>query len=64
MSFGLRTNFQENFVFLYCLLPLSPSILTKLSNNTGNVGVPIKLLFEAEGMKVTVEVRILIVKGY
>ena len=26
--------------------------------HTGNVGVPIKLLFEAEGMKVTVEVSI------
>jgi hypothetical protein len=31
----------------------SVSILLRI----GNVGVPIKLLFEAEGMKVTVEVR-------
>jgi hypothetical protein len=39
---------------------LSPHLFATLKSrfycNVGNVGVPIKLLFEAEGMKVTAEV--------
>ena len=34
------------------------SLIFDFSFHTGNVGVPIKLLYEAEGMKITVEVRL------
>ena len=42
-----------------CSRTLAHSLFVRLSSSVyfiGNVGVPVKLLFEAEGMKITVEV--------